>query len=275
MSATDIDIRIGGAAFSGRYAFNKFLAVDGAVGFFGLGGEFTGGMTPISPIDYEYWDFITLAPNGDTSLSGYNYNLSANLEVQPVGTKDASLIFFGGPLFQAMNMDMASPYTLTHRLFHGCTGVGCGSGGGTGTSPFYKYDNRIDTLNISATLAGTQVGVQGSLLLGFIKITPFYMMTSISGTTTLADDLGKPQEYIVKFKGTSLSQDIPTMTSTSFGADIIIVPWGLSIGSMLQQLKDSGNSHNNVKTTIFRLGYRFGNADVPNKGLHAGREKRF
>lgn len=244
MSAPGMSLGIGGAAGAGRYAFNEFLAADGALGLFGMGGSLTSGGVPLTPIGAG----LTPSPDGSSALSGFLGNMGFDLEVQPIHTKSASIIVFGGPLLDFMNFTDKSPY----KIFNGVT-----------TKTGYT-----DTLTITGSLGGLQAGVQGGFAIGDLKIAPFIMMTSVSGTISITDDPG-----IVGNSGSSLTATVPTQTSTSMGADFIYVPWGLSAGSMLQQMAHSGANKNNVSTFIFQVGWHFGNADKYPEEQHASRAR--
>ncbi len=194
----------------------------------GLGGA--SGSFRYSFNDVVAWDFA-----GDLGLGSFNMQsagekgymtmggFSTNLEVQ-LGGENGGLILFGGPAFQGFNMT-----NTASSLQSGQFG------------------------SMGSFLAGGQFGLQGNIKLGqSARLAPFVMMQSLSGNFSMTGNFGGGTN-------STISQQIPTETSTSYGLDLLINDW--SLGTFLQELKQSSGSNSNVHTVVFQLGYSFGNAD--------------
>ncbi|MDP2167113.1 MAG: hypothetical protein Q8J64_02140 [Thermodesulfovibrionales bacterium] len=192
----------------------------------GEGFELTGGGVNIVP-RHAFTDHVAgnlqlglSALSGETAIGTFKSDLSfmnmqfgLNLELQPVKAKMASLIFFGGPL---LNLGLGS-VDYSYSLF-----------GKTYT----------DTMNITTTMFGVQGGAQVGIKLGPFHLDPFAMISSQSGTTTVDTSF------------TSTSSDIPSFTTTSYGADIVFLPWNLTLSSMLQQAAKAGDNEESDTTVV-------------------------
>jgi hypothetical protein len=225
-----------GLNFDGRTAFSDSVAGDIQFGFFALNGEMPG-VPPITMIPaYSGGTFVgywTPTPTGKAKVNMSSLQMSLNLELQPIHTSGGSLILFLGPNIGLMSMTLRTPYSLTY---------------GSTTNSGYT-----DKLQITSTTMGVQFGAQASLSLGdSVKLSPFFMMSSSSGSATLTDDPG-----VSGTSGSTMSSDIPATTTTSMGMDIII--GDLSLGTILEDLKSDKNqgSNQDVKITIFRMGYHW------------------
>jgi len=53
--------------------------------------------------------------------------------------------------------------------------------------------------------------------------------------------------------GGDTTDKIPAYTTTSYGADLMYSPWGLSLSSILQEAKQGDN--NGFKTSIYQLSW--------------------
>lgn len=95
------------------------------------------------------------------------------------------------------------------------------------------------------TLTGYQGGAQYGINTGDFKITPFVMFQSLGGKTTTT--IGSQQ---------STSTTIPSYTVTSYGLDVLYVPWNVTLSSLLQQAAKTGNNEA-IKTTIIQLSWNF------------------
>lgn len=234
VKATDFSLKGGGVNFDSRHAFSDSIAADVQGGIFALNGEMPG-VPPITPIPaYSGGTFLGYwmpQATGKAKVTVTSVQMSINLEFQPFHNDSGGLIVFGGPSLGVMNMVMNTPYSLTF---------------GATTNSGYT-----DTLTISSVTTGLQVGLQGDITLARnLKISPFLMTSSYSGTSTLKDD-----PNVSTASGYSTTADIPSYSSSSMGMDIVI--GNLSIGTLLQQMKSQKNSSDNVKVTMLRMGYRF------------------
>jgi hypothetical protein len=150
-------------------------------------------------------------------LNGVSVPLSFNLEVQPYKNDVFNIIFFVGPAFNisAMSVETVIPF--------GTTTIN-------------------DTISTSSFLYGPQGGVQAGFELGDIHIDVFGMIVSQQGTQSTTDSFGN-----------NTSTDIPAYTTTSYGADFMYVPWGVTLSSILQEAKQG--EQNGFKTTMYQLSW--------------------
>lgn len=238
IEAPNVTLSGGGINFDGRKAFSGMMATDVQGGIFTLSGQMPG-IPPITPIPayssnrtfLGYWTPLT---TGNANVSMTAMQMSANFEFQPIHGDAGGLIIFGGPGFGWSQLTMKTPY----QLYWAATKT--------------YNSGYTDTLTISAITGGLQLGIQGEVLLpNDFRISPFFMVSSYSGSATLKDDPG-----VSGVTGYSTSADIPSYSTSSIGMDIIV--GNLSIGTVLQQMQSQQNqSNSNIKITMFRLGYRF------------------
>jgi hypothetical protein len=166
---------------------------------------------------------IKSALTGSSSLkskiSGASIPISLNLEVQPYKNDVFNIILFVGPAFNisVMSMEITVP-----------------SFSGTSTTK--------DTLTSTSFMYGPQGGVQAGFEIGDIHVDLFGMFISQQGSQDTSSSLGG-----------STSTKIPAFTTTSYGADFMYVPWGLTLSSILQEAKQS--DQNGFKTTIYQLSW--------------------
>jgi hypothetical protein len=102
-------------------------------------------------------------------------------------------------------------------------------------------------------LGGVQMGVQLGIPLGPLKLVPYYMSSTRSGTATMTFNSG--------YQGTTnivgdTTVTVDPFTVTSQGADLIIVPWNLSVGAMLQQANPTKDQQG-FKTTLIMMSWHF------------------
>jgi len=150
-------------------------------------------------------------------LSGASVPISFNLEVQPYRNDVFNIILFAGPAFNISAMDVETVIPF------GTTTIN-------------------DTITTTSYLYGPQGGVQMGFEAGDFHIDVFGMMISQQGS----------QDSSSSFGG-STSSDIPAYTTTSYGADFMYVPWGLTLSSILQEAKQ--NDQNGFKTTMYQLSW--------------------
>jgi hypothetical protein len=156
---------------------------------------------------------------GKADLTILSEVFGLNIEVQPVKTERVNLILFGGPTFDFSQGSMETSVTvLTNTI--------------------------SDTLTITTVMFGYLAGAQFGLNLGDFNISPFAMMTSKSGSSTVSSSFGGDTET-----------DIPTFTTTSYGFDIAYVPWNLTLSSVLQEAAKQGEENPGFKTTIYQLAW--------------------
>lgn len=104
-------------------------------------------------------------------------------------------------------------------------------------------------------MSGGQFGLQMDVsLMPGIRLSPFFMMSSFSGTATLTNDPGNSRA-----RSTTISENIPSSTSTAFGLDIFIN--SLSIGTVLQQLSSQQQGNDNLSIFMISIGYHFSNGE--------------
>jgi len=102
------------------------------------------------------------------------------------------------------------------------------------------------TVDMTTTLKGPQGGIQVSFKLQDFAISPFIMLTRQAGKADIDYDIGSDSG------STSLS--VQTTTIRYIGFDIIYVPLGLSLSSLMQQASQSGDNEG-YKTYVINIGY--------------------
>ncbi|MBI2068989.1 MAG: hypothetical protein HYT79_00160 [Elusimicrobia bacterium] len=229
IKATDISIKGGGINGNFRRSMNETAAFDAQLGLFGLGGELPGFALP-----FVYSNALwTPVIDGKASLSGVSFPLSFNLEIQALNRPGGSLLFFAGPNMALALLSMVTPY-------HAQSGV-------------TNAAKTNFTAEMTTFLGGVQGGAQGSVRMGQVKVVPFFMTMTQSGSASFSFKHGYSG---VRSLVTSSVVDIEPFTVNSFGADIIIIPWNLSIGTLIQQMS-AEKDQQGVKTTIFQLSWHF------------------
>lgn len=129
------------------------------------------------------------------------------------------LILYGGvPLtFMSSYLEYSYSYTISGKT--------------------YTYN---DSSSTSTMLYGLQGGAQYGINAGDFKISPFIMLQSLSGSS---DTDG-------------ITTSIPSYTQTSYGLDMLYVPWNITLSSLLQEAAKSGENEA-IKTTIIQLSWNF------------------
>jgi hypothetical protein len=230
VSMTMKDMSMAGAVLGGkgRIAFANFIAIDGDLGLTAMGGTMQNVPVAYSPPPYYPVDVK------DASLFLGSLRMSVNLEIQPIHTGFGSIILFGGPNFNLSQFNITTQYSLER------------------TVPSYeKVTGFTQTTQTISTTTGLQGGVQLEISLSdALRLSPFVMISSFSGTSTYYLDVGQKG-----VETTSGSYDIPSTTSMSIGLDIII--GDISIGTVLQQLQSQEQSSEDVKVIMISVGYHF------------------
>jgi len=130
----------------------------------------------------------------------------------------------------------------------------------TGSGPGYYFDSTS-----SGILFGYQYGVQVSFDVEALKISPFYQVSSSSGTIN-SESYFSMYSPCCYSSSSSTSVSI-TLKTTSFGFDILHTPSGFTLSS-LSQLAQGGKS--DVKVTILQISYAFGEGVEKARGEGAG-----
>ncbi|MDH4162023.1 MAG: hypothetical protein OEW15_04960 [Nitrospirota bacterium] len=163
----------------------------------------------------EFKSTDPLTTGSDATMTLMNMPFSANLEVQPYKGDILSTIIFLGP---AMIMTPGSMETTIMGQTYSSTLFG-----------FYY---------------GAQAGLQLGVKLGDFNLSPFAMAQSMQGTMTITDS-----------QGNSFETDVPAYTTTSYGADLIYTPWGLTLSSVLQEAKKTDEQTPGFKTHLYTLSF--------------------
>lgn len=108
----------------------------------------------------------------------------------------------------------------------------------------------VTPTSIMTVMFGVPVGVQAGVDLGPVKLAPFAAVTAYGGGTSVYSYSGTQSAFAPS------SADISGFTCLSYGMDVIIVPWNLSIGTLLQTAASSG-SNGEVETKMIQLSYHF------------------
>lgn len=216
----------------GRKAFTDMLAVDGMLGLMYLGGQMQG-IGPSTLIPATSTTYYVPIPAAKSTFSSTNFSFAGNLELQAVRTPAFAMILFGGLNMNITNMSFKTPY----NLYYAQTGK--------------TLTGYTDTMTMSLLLTGFQVGMQVDIPLGtFVRLSPFVVMTTTSGSGTIINDPG-----IQSTGDMTTTMQIDASTSLSTGFDIFIND--MSIGAMAQSSKSAqtGNSNSYLQLTV---GFRFG-----------------
>lgn len=155
---------------------------------------------------------------GGGTMTLVNIPISLNLELQAYKGDVMSAIVFAGP---AMIM---TPGSMEMKV-------------GTTTM----------TASIFNFLYGAQAGLQLGVKLGDFTLSPFAMAQSLQGTSTVT--------ITVSGQSQSTTTDIPAYTTTSYGADLMYTPWGLTLSSVLQEANKADNQTPGFKTHIYTLSF--------------------
>ncbi len=103
------------------------------------------------------------------------------------------------------------------------------------------------TIDLTTFLKGPQGGLQVSFKLQDFTISPFIMFTKQSGDADL--------DYDLESTGSgSYSLSVSSSTIRYIGFDIVYVPLGFSLSSLLQQASESGKNQG-YKTYVINIGY--------------------
>lgn len=103
------------------------------------------------------------------------------------------------------------------------------------------------TVDLNTALKGPQGGMQVSVKLQNLVISPFLMLTKQSGDVDMDYDIGGDSG--------SASMSVSTATIYYYGFDIVYVPLGLSLSSLIQQASSSGGNEA-FKTYVINISYR-------------------
>ena len=113
------------------------------------------------------------------------------------------------------------------------------------------YDDGTDKakIDLSATMRGPQFGAQVAFKLPEFVLTPFFMITRLSGGAKVRiDDYSSyPESY---------SSSIPATTAYFYGVDLVYLPWNITLSSLIQQISSSGQN-NGLRTYVLTVSYRF------------------
>lgn len=230
MSSDEIEVDLNGfgASYIVRQAYSDSLAISAQAGLFMLNGTMPGLALPF----YYSGNWFIPESLSEADVSMMTMPFSANVELQLIKEDAASLIVFIGPNLGFSVMNMKTSYK-------------------TDKSGSTVYTNLAQ---VTSTTAGIQFGMQAGLRVSEdVKISPFFMVSSSSGTANFNYKSGASG-----VSDTTYSGDIPDVTTSSIGMDIIIKE--LSIGTVLQDIQRSnsdGDDEGGLQTAMLRFGYKF------------------
>jgi hypothetical protein len=151
-------------------------------------------------------------------LDGVSVPISVNLEVQPYKNNVFNVIVFAGPAFSISSMTLDNvPAVFRTTVVH-------------------------ESWTIDSYLYGLQGGVQMGFRLGDVHVDIFGMADRKRGT-----------QDIIKTFSADTSESISAFTTTSYGLDLMYVPWGLTLSSILQEAKQ--REDNGTKTDIYTISW--------------------
>lgn len=159
---------------------------------------------------------MTADLTGGGSLTLFNIPFSLNLELQPYKGDILSAIIFAGP---------------TLNLGFGFMDIPNPLGGGSTTA------------SITTVFYGAQAGLQLGIQAGDFNLSPFAMVQSQKGSST------------VTVEDTSTTVDIPAVTTTSYGFDILYTPWDMTLSSVLQEAEKADQNTPGFKTRIYQISW--------------------
>ncbi|HRY29391.1 MAG TPA: hypothetical protein P5079_05055 [Elusimicrobiota bacterium] len=179
-------------------------------------------------------------PSNYSSMAGFQGDMGfsvlsegVNFVVDPLSTparnqKGWALPISVGPTLTMMNSSIVTSYLRTNT---------------SGT-----IVSEDDTVDIFGVLYGWQAGIGVGIPLdrnNYLRLFPFATLNqNLGGSFTVTTDL------------TSTSADAEkSPPSTSYGMDIQIPRWNLSVGSIIQQMKKQKEGDDDVKTTMYRLSW--------------------
>jgi hypothetical protein len=139
----------------------------------------------------------------DTNLDVFVWTWNPNIEVQVLNTDRFNLILFGGIIWALAKIDV------------------------------YDYTVNYTYTGVTANLSGPQFGIQASLKINPVVISPFFIYQRMSGSYNVNGTTG----------------DVPATSMKSFGIDIVLVPINLTLSTIFQQV--SASSQNTGYKTIF------------------------
>ena len=151
-------------------------------------------------------------------LDGVSVPISVNLEVQPYKNNVFNVIVFAGPAFSISSMRLDDVPAV------------------------FRTTVVRDSWDIDSYLYGLQGGVQLGFRLGDVHLDFFGMADRKLGT-----------QDITKTFSPNTSESISAFTTTSYGLDLLYVPWGLSLGSILQEARQRDN--NRTRTDIYTISW--------------------
>lgn len=228
LTGQGINLKGGGALFSGRHAVSERLAFDGQVGLIGVGGTVPGFSLP-SLQGVLLWSPVN---EGDGKLSGVALPMSMNIEVQPFRSPRGSLILFAGPNLMFAPLTIRTPYHLVR-------------GGTVAKSSTFETKANV-------VLGGIQAGVQGAIPLKKFQLTPFAMINMESGSASFEFETG----YNTYIPVTDTVMNIESFSFSTLGADLLYTPWGLSLGT-LYQAASGKKQQNSYKLMLITASWHF------------------
>lgn len=148
-------------------------------------------------------------------LDGVTVPISVNLEVQPYKNNVFNVIVFAGPAFSISSMNLDNVPTV------------------------FRSNVMRDSWTIDSYLYGLQGGVQMALRIADVQVDIFGMADRTRGT-----------QDITKTFSPNTSDSIPAYTTTSYGLDLMYVPWGLTLSANRQDAwqRDDNGSKTNIYT---------------------------
>lgn len=231
--------------FKGRMAFSEYTAIDCDLGLDMMVGSMPG-MPPIFPIYASNGNAYGISVVDDADLTFIAFRMSFNFEFQPIHSDYGDLILFFGPNISFSQFDIENPFYLIVPFGYANTGE-------------VLYPGHTNYISISTNMTGLQYGIQLNIPLGNnIRLSPFFMYSSFSGTSTVSD-----KTTIAINDEKTFDFDVPETTSTSIGIDIIF--GDLSLGTVLQQMTNSDSMSQDASVIMISISYHFssGNNESP------------
>jgi hypothetical protein len=169
-------------------------------------------------VGFAFGFYVLSGSGNDLDLAGIVESLAVNYEIEVAKSNGSNAILFVGP---AMS-------------------IAAISGTGTGFE-----------LEAATFLFGAQLGGQVTVTSGDVKISPWAMYQTLSGSTSATATVRTSQGTFTQTTDTDV-----TVSTTSLGFDILHVPSGVTLSGLMQ----NAGGDSDAKVTILSFSYSWGGA---------------
>ena len=232
-SGEDVDLDGGEGGATGRFGMSETFAFSLYVNL----GIFHGALPGHADAFRVGSNSYTPVLDGRARAAVVEFNDGLSFEYQALKNARGGVILFGGPDLGLRKVTLDTPY---HALLNGAT-------------PQRRAEFHAEAIRFTM---GAHAGVQTGLNVSAFTLAPFYLLQlRAGGFTEFAEDAGYPEVTRSIGAGTVY---VSPLTVHTVGADVIVRPWDVSLGAMLQQARARGRKAYDSKQ--LSLSWRFGNA---------------